>query len=320
MSNNKSTDNLIIKIDHREVDLIDKIKSIISQNEKYKNIQIQTELLELADIIININDVDILLIERKTIKDLNASIKDGRYREQSYRLNGLSTHNNHNIIYLIEGGFNISQNVSKYFSHGRINKYMIMSSFISLICMKGFSMMRTFCIDETADLMCNTIIKLNLEFNKGNKLYNTNGCITCVEKDCDGDGDDSKCTSVPEPDIESEVYIDTTDLKKTTTISTQTVDDEQYSCDKDYINVVNKQKNKNITVNNISEIMLCQIPQIGSSTSKAIMDKFKTFPKLISALTVDISCLDDIKIINGEKSMKISKTIKQNLIKFILQK
>ena len=34
-----------------------------------------------------------------------SSIKDGRYEEQSYRLNGLS-HHNHNIVYLIEGDVN----------------------------------------------------------------------------------------------------------------------------------------------------------------------------------------------------------------------
>ena len=37
-----------------------------------------------------------LVIERKSINDLLSSIKDGRYAEQSYRLNGLPNHN-HNI-------------------------------------------------------------------------------------------------------------------------------------------------------------------------------------------------------------------------------
>ena len=43
-----------------------------------------------------------MIIERKTLNDLASSLRDGRYREQSYRLNGTNIHN-HNIVYLIEG-------------------------------------------------------------------------------------------------------------------------------------------------------------------------------------------------------------------------
>jgi ERCC4-type nuclease len=43
-----------------------------------------------------------ILIERKSVSDLTSSIKDGRYAEQSFRLSGTS-YPNHNIIYLIEG-------------------------------------------------------------------------------------------------------------------------------------------------------------------------------------------------------------------------
>jgi ERCC4-type nuclease len=45
------------------------------------NIEIKTENLLLGDILI-----DKLLIERKTINNLAASIVDGRYREQSFSL------------------------------------------------------------------------------------------------------------------------------------------------------------------------------------------------------------------------------------------
>ena len=48
----------------------------------------------------------IILIERKSLNDLESSIKDGRYSEQSIRLNSSEIHN-HNIYYLIEG--NIQQ-------------------------------------------------------------------------------------------------------------------------------------------------------------------------------------------------------------------
>ena len=44
----------------------------------------------------------IFIIERKTVNDLVSSIRDGRYEEQSFRLNDLPLHNHH-ILYLIEG-------------------------------------------------------------------------------------------------------------------------------------------------------------------------------------------------------------------------
>jgi hypothetical protein len=40
---------------------------------------------------------------------------------------------------------------------------------------------------------------------------------------------------------------------------------------------------------------------------------------LISSLHNDKKCLDDIKIVTGNKSRKLSKTNKENIIKYILQ-
>ena len=64
-----------------------------------------------------------------------SSIKDGRYKEQSYRLNACDIHN-HNIIYLIEGitsGFG-------YIPDSRVNINTIYSSMCGLLCYKGFSL------------------------------------------------------------------------------------------------------------------------------------------------------------------------------------
>jgi len=96
---------MIIKIDHRESELLKKIQFLIDNTESFKNIQILVENLPLADIIINNGIQDLIMIERKSLNDLSASIKDGRYEEQSYRLNGIE-HHNHNIVYLIEGDIN----------------------------------------------------------------------------------------------------------------------------------------------------------------------------------------------------------------------
>ena len=91
---------MIIKVDTREQDLLQKINYLINCIASFKNIIVKSETLPIGDIIICHDNEEKLIIERKSITDLLSSIKDGRYEEQSYRLNGIN-HHNHNIIYLI---------------------------------------------------------------------------------------------------------------------------------------------------------------------------------------------------------------------------
>ena len=79
-----------IFIDSRETKLI-------SHLDKYDYVKVKT--LDLGDLIFFKNDDPILIVERKTISDLSASIFDGRYREQKQRL----FKSNCEFIYLIEG-------------------------------------------------------------------------------------------------------------------------------------------------------------------------------------------------------------------------
>jgi len=70
--------SLIIKIDNRE-------KKIIKEFDNYKDINICIQQLDIGDIIISNQNCNIL-IERKTICDVMASIKDGRWRNQKQRI------------------------------------------------------------------------------------------------------------------------------------------------------------------------------------------------------------------------------------------
>ncbi len=148
--------NLVI--DNRERSLkiaCEKLKKL----DKFKDIEIIIENLDLGDIIIRKknekNKKDILIIERKTVADLLSSIKDGRYSEQSYRLNGID-HENHNIIYLIEGTLRNLGNEMQ----------MAYSSIFSINYYKGFSTFRSENIDETAYILMNMCLKLKKEGNK----------------------------------------------------------------------------------------------------------------------------------------------------------
>lgn len=149
-----------IIIDNRERELINLLKAF-SDNNGFKFV-IEVEKLDIGDIIIkDDNDNTKLIIERKTISDLAASIRDGRYKEQSYRLNGNSLHN-HNIIYVIEG--NINQYSERF---TKVKKSAIYTSMFSLNYYKGFSVMRTFSINETADIILNFTDKYSREKKEG---------------------------------------------------------------------------------------------------------------------------------------------------------
>lgn len=154
-----------IIIDSREpIALQNLIKEKINKNI---NLQIIIENLDLGDIQIFRNNSDIipsLIIERKCLNDLISSIKDGRYNEQSFRLNHSKLHN-HNIFYLIEGTIDHIKNEQ--------SKQMIYSSMLSLSYFKGFSLINTNNITQSSNIIVKFIEKLNKEPNKLS-FYNNN--------------------------------------------------------------------------------------------------------------------------------------------------
>ena len=142
---------MFIKIDTREQELIAAIQQILSGSDVGKDIQVNVEMLPLGDIIISDDDDnDLLIIERKRISDLLASIKDGRYEEQSYRLSGSPIHN-HNIIYLIEGLIHLVK---------KDDKNVAYSAIFSLNHYKGFSVIRTVSTEESAVFIVNSVKKM----------------------------------------------------------------------------------------------------------------------------------------------------------------
>jgi ERCC4-type nuclease len=83
------------------------------------------------------------------VSDLAASIKDGRYQEQSYRLDGTELHN-HNIVYLIEGNM----------ARAKFDKSALYSAMFSIQYFKGFSVMRSNTLEESAIILCNMLFKI----------------------------------------------------------------------------------------------------------------------------------------------------------------
>jgi len=284
---------MIIKIDTRETALLQQMLTQISFIPVFKNIQLKSETLPIGDIIINDGTEDKIIIERKSVNDLLSSIKDGRYEEQSYRLNGIN-HHNHNIIYLIEGDIN---KVNRFKTDNKIEKLTLYSAMFSLNYYKGFSLFRSFNIEETANIICNMAYKMdkNSDSKKPfyvNKSFETLNEIVQANPPFVQDGGDNN----EDPDANPVT-------------------------EKDYVSVVKKIKKDNITPDNIGEIMLCQIPGISSVTALAVMNKYKTIPTLIKEIETNNDCMKDLSYTNTKGQVrKISKTCIANIVKFLIKK
>jgi ERCC4-type nuclease len=149
------------------------------------NHQIKSERLPLGDIILHDPAVqgqgqgqgrDIVLFERKSLNDLAASIQDGRYKEQSFRLieNATATgFHTHNIVYIIEG--DIAQYEAKRNKNNRITKTELQSAMVSLLYYKGFSVIRTMNLGETADFILHFADKVAKESADGAIPAHTTG-------------------------------------------------------------------------------------------------------------------------------------------------
>lgn len=148
-------------IDSREPKEIINYLNILNKEGKY---EIEITNLELGDYLIydEKNEKTLVIIERKSLFDLESSIKDGRYNEQSFRLDG-NTLANHNIYYLIEGNI-INYKNEKF-------KGTLYSALVSISYFKGFSILNSVNNIETCEIINGFINKLLKENNK-HSYYN----------------------------------------------------------------------------------------------------------------------------------------------------
>lgn len=231
-------------------------------------------VLPMGDAIIKTNDdKELIIVERKSLQDLLSSIKDGRYEEQSYRLQNCCGGMPHNVMYIIEGVFSQLRNPA-------LEKRMIYSAMTTLSAFKGFSVIRTSSVQETADWLMAYTDKLGRELEKGKQL----------------------CFSKREPD----------NPENAVTTDPVMVDPQKY-CE-----VVKRTKKENLTPENMGEVILCQIPGISSVSAITIMKEFKTIANLITAVEKDATCMDKLICESGGKSRKISKAVVQNVKTFLL--
>lgn len=285
-----------IIIDVREHSLIEKLKTIAAESGS-TTIQIETAALLLGDILVKLDDntTEILLFERKSFADLLASIKDGRYEEQSHRIIHTSGMQLHNIVYVLEGIFSTLRSP--------MDKKVILSAMTSLSYFKGFSVIRTATIFETAELIWAMTAKIQKEFEKGKSIPSYGGSLP------------SSLIPVPKDPIQDENPASSEqNSREDTSVLTQQPQPQDYS------NFVKKSKRENITPENIGEILLSQIPGISSHSAIEILKHFGgSFSQLITEIKTNPEKLNAIYLESGEgKRRKLSVTVIQSILKYLI--
>jgi ERCC4-type nuclease len=257
---------------------------VTEPRENGKLHKMKIEQLHIGDIVFEDElGKPVIIFERKTLTDLAASIKDGRYSEQSFRLDKELIHN-HNIVYIIEGDI---ERYNEKRTH--ISKKTLISCMFSLLYYKGFSVLRTNTICETAD----TIIYFASKYNK--TLIN--------EKN-------------------RKPYYDITDQASDACVTPVVIIQESKEVEESekYCSVLkgHKEKNEYITPDNINIIMLSCIPGINSKTATQLMSEYKTVQNLLYQLEKDPDCLNTFMLkteLGGTR--KINKNCVDSIKKFL---
>jgi len=271
-------------IDNREPKGLKELLGVRLKNTEIGN-------LDIGDFIIkNDNDETVMIFERKSISDLIASIKDGRYNEQSFRLSQFPL-NNHFIYYIIEG--NLTDFIAK---NNEQTRKMVFSAMFSLSYTKGFSLLHGNGWLDTAEFL----IRFMDRWTKGvpsntnpNNAKNNNVLIQSLGATTLDSINNDVILSQSGGAVISEACVSSTHIS--------------------YSDALKTSKKSNITKENIGEIMLAQIPGLSMNVAQSLMAKYKTIKNLIIELEKDQNCLDDFKIESKNGMRKINKPVIKNL-------
>lgn len=269
-------------VDVRETAMYDKIVSLLPSTPP---VELLLKPLHLGDIAIeNDKGETLVLFERKSLFDLLASIKDGRYTEQSHRLIHTSNMPPHNIVYIVEGMYSQLKNPT--------DKQVCISAMTTMFYFKGFSVFRTCSVLETAELIVGMAKKIQKELFAGKIPHFVTKIPEIIEPVSTNIVEDN-----PSPDT-----LDMTETRPT---------------EKAYCEVVHKIKKDNITPENIGEIILCSIPGISSMSAIEIMKHYSSFANFMEEIESRPEKLNEIYLTTNGKKRKLGKNIIENIHRFL---
>jgi hypothetical protein len=279
---------MLIRVDSREDALHDLLRLNLVGTASH---QLRSEPLPVGDIILSSSDgaTDYIVFERKSLQDLAASIRDGRYKEQSHRLQSIPNMHNHNVVYIVEGDF---ARYNERFS--KIGKKALHSAMCSLNYYKGFSVIRTMSVLETYEIIHHYADKLASSPAPYGHYYTVPAPVSAPAQA-------PALVPISAPD-------------------TCAIDDTAAVASYCSVLKVKQVKCENITPQNIGEIMLCNIPGVSSKTASAIVKKYPTLRILMEAFQTHGSagCLNDIHLESESGQRKLSKKCIQTIYNFLM--
>ena len=280
---------MILTVDNREPHLFDRLTTLLSPESGGVDaspppLRCRFQPLTLGDMTLAVseNEPPWIIFERKSLADLVASIKDGRYEEQSHRLLHSSGVPPHNIVYIIEGMYS-------QLRHEKERK-MCLSALTSLFFYKGFTVLRTCSVHETAELVWSISMKIIRESVQGTRLPAYLPRIAGA--------------TPPGPEAPSE--------DPAPAVAPAVAP---------YCEVVHKVKKENITPDNIGTLLLCTLPGVSSTIATEIMRHYSSFAHFLTEIQRQPEQLDEIRLgVPGGKTRKLGKNVVDTIRRYLLPK
>jgi|LakMenE09Jun09ns_1017247.scaffolds.fasta_scaffold00139_6 ERCC4-type nuclease len=232
-----------IILDTREGQLISLIKS--RDFDKYSDhISIEVQQLDIGDIHVCFED-GVYIIERKTVADLLASVKDGRYREQKARLLA----SGHKISYVIEGDDITASRQTRYHD-------VLTGAYIHSMFRDGINVVFTRNTNETCTFILTLCAKIvdNPHYFGGNKEYIQDNYIDCIK---------AKSKKIDNITPENCFILQLSQIPSISTVLAKNIQ-KQYATMKDFIKALDDAEDK--------LELLCQIDKIGKEKAKKILE------------------------------------------------
>ena len=303
-------------IDNREGKLIELIKATPTFKIPY-----ELQSLHIGDIIISSEkhlDKSII-IERKCVQDMLASIKDGRYKEQKIRLQAEKCNSNGNklICYLIEG----SSSDVRYPSE----KTVFHGSIVSSIFRDEIPLIRTSNLNETLDIIIRIHERMSKDitdfFKPNTKPISSTMTIT-ISNESNTINDSSIINKEEENNILPETNNETSINENNIITNENNINNTQIN--NTYLNSIKKCKKENLTPQLWNQISLTNIPGVSTSIATKISEVFPTIKKLFEAY--DNCELNEERILliseiiltdNGKTKRRIGEVVSKRIIEYL---
>lgn len=207
---------------------------------------IKSSSLPIGDFIISndekMNDI-ILVIERKTIKDLSSSITDGRFRQQKERIEE-SIKDDSKILYIIEGNCKVLKN--------GVSKTIINSSLLNLLYKHNFKILQT---ENQSDTFENIMLLFKkFASDDFNKKTNTSPVKLLSKKD----------------KINENILATQLSIIPGVSYNTAKIISQEYPCLKSLIDKYNTLENEESKENMLCDIKINENRKLGNALSKKI--------------------------------------------------